>query len=53
MEYKYIVIRYGEIGTKGKNKKDFIKCLFKNVKNALNSSSSINVKKDVILIFLL
>jgi len=35
MDYKYIVIRYGEIGTKGKNKKDFIKCLFNNIKNSL------------------
>ena len=42
MEYKYIVIRYGEIGTKGKNKKDFIKCLFKNVKNALKDNEKLN-----------
>lgn len=42
MEYKYIVIRYGEIGTKGKNKKDFIKCLFKNIKNALKDNEKLN-----------
>lgn len=42
MEYKYIVIRYGEIGTKGKNKKDFIKCLFKNIKNALKDNKNLN-----------
>lgn len=42
MEYKYIVIRYGEIGTKGKNKKDFIKCLFKNIKNALKDNENLN-----------
>ena len=41
MEYKYIVIRYGEIGTKGKNKKDFIKCLFNNIKNALKENSEL------------
>ena len=35
MEYNYIVIRYGEIGTKGKNKKDFIRCLFNNIRNSL------------------
>ena len=35
MDYNYVVIRYGEIGTKGKNKKDFISCLFKNIKNSL------------------
>ena len=28
MEFKYIMIRYGEIGTKGKNKKNFINILF-------------------------
>ena len=32
MEYKYIMIRYGEIGTKGKNKKQFISCLYNNIK---------------------
>ncbi len=41
MEYKYIVIRYGEIGTKGKNKKDFIKCLFNNIKNALKDNKNL------------
>ena len=41
MEYKYIVIRYGEIGTKGKNKKDFIKCLFNNIKNSLKENSEL------------
>ena len=35
MEFKYIMIRYGEIGTKGKNKKNFIKCLYTNIKNAV------------------
>ncbi len=34
MNYDYIMIRYGEIGTKGKNKKDFINCLYNNIKNA-------------------
>ena len=41
MEYNYIVIRYGEIGTKGKNKKDFISCLFKNIKNSLKHHSEL------------
>lgn len=41
MDYKYVVIRYGEIGTKGKNKKDFIKCLYKNIKNALKKNKNL------------
>ena len=41
MDYKYVVIRYGEIGTKGKNKKDFIKCLYKNIKNALKKNRNL------------
>ena len=41
MEYKYIVIRYGEIGTKGKNKKDFIKCLFNNIRNSLKENKEL------------
>jgi tRNA uracil 4-sulfurtransferase len=32
MEYNHILIRYGEIGLKGKNKKMFIERLYKNVK---------------------
>lgn len=41
MEYKYIVIRYGEIGTKGKNKKEFIRCLFNNIRNALKDNKNL------------
>ena len=43
MDYKYIMIRYGEIGTKGKNKKQFISCLYNNIKNALKQ-----FKEDVL-----
>ena len=43
MEYKYIMIRYGEIGTKGKNKKQFISCLYNNIKNALKQFKEIRV----------
>ncbi len=35
MIYEYIVVRYGELTTKGKNRKDFIKCLVSNIKKAL------------------
>ena len=41
MDYKYVVIRYGEIGTKGKNKKDFIKCLYNNIKNSLKKNRNL------------
>ena len=43
MKYKYIMIRYGEIGTKGKNKKNFIKCLYNNIKNALKEIKELKV----------
>ena len=33
--YDHILVRYGELSTKGKNKKDFIMRLLTNVKNAL------------------
>ena len=35
MNYDHIMIRFGELSTKGKNKKEFIHLLFLNVKNAL------------------
>ena len=34
MLYSHIMIRYGELTLKGKNRKDFIDCLFLNVKKA-------------------
>lgn len=34
--YEYILVRFGELSTKGKNKKDFIKRLTENVKQALH-----------------
>lgn len=34
-EYNHILVRFGELSTKGKNKKDFIKRLLTNVKHAL------------------
>ena len=33
--YDYIMVRFGELSTKGKNKKDFIRVLFTNIKSAL------------------
>ncbi len=43
MDYKYIMIRYGEIGTKGKNKKQFISCLYNNIKNTLKQFKQVRV----------
>ena len=37
LKYEYILIRFGELTTKGKNKKDFIKKLSDNMKMALSS----------------
>ena len=31
----YLMVRFGELNTKGKNKKDFILLLAKNIKNSL------------------
>ena len=41
MIYNCIIIRYGELTLKGKNKNDFIDCLYQNVKKCLNDFSSI------------
>jgi len=35
MDYNVIIIRFGEMNTKGKNKKDFIKVLFSSIERAL------------------
>ncbi len=36
MTYDYIMVRFGELSTKGKNKKDFIRVLAKNIRNSLS-----------------
>lgn len=36
--YEIIMVRFGELSTKGKNKKDFIRTLFNNIKNNLKNS---------------
>ena len=35
MKYDHIMVRFGELSTKGKNKKEFIRILAHNIKNAL------------------
>ena len=39
VSYDYIMVRFGELSTKGKNKKDFIHTLFLNIKHALKDFS--------------
>ncbi len=43
--YDHILIRFGELSTKGKNKKDFISRLLHNVKNALSSFDQLTYEK--------
>ena len=42
--YDYIVVRYGELSTKGKNKKDFTKALTHNIKRRLKAYGSLEYK---------
>ena len=41
IKYDYIMVRFGELSTKGKNKKDFISALYLNMKHALKDFSSL------------
>jgi len=43
MKYSEIMVRYGELSTKGKNKKDFIKQLGHNVRKALSQFEELEV----------
>lgn len=43
MQYNEVMVRYGELSTKGKNKKKFINKLIKNVKFALYDLEQVNV----------
>ncbi|WP_268913251.1 tRNA uracil 4-sulfurtransferase ThiI [Lentilactobacillus sp. SPB1-3] len=44
MKYTEIMVRYGELSTKGKNRKDFIKQLGKNVRAVLTNYGEVEVK---------
>lgn len=48
MQYTEIMVRYGELSTKGKNRKDFIKQLGKNVDRVLHDFENLKVsaKRD-------
>lgn len=43
--YKYIVLRYGELTTKGKNRKDFINCLYNNMRYLLKDFKALTYNK--------
>ncbi len=43
-EYDHIVVRYGELSTKGKNRKDFIRCLSGNIKKRLADHEKLEYK---------
>lgn len=45
IQYDHILIRYGELSTKGKNRGDFIRRLFTNVKNALRPFDKLTYEK--------
>ena len=46
IKYDYIVCRYGELSTKGKNRKDFIACLLSNVKKRLKNYPELEYVKS-------
>ncbi len=52
IHYDYIMVRFGELSTKGKNKIDFIRTLGDNIKHALKdfNNISIDVKRDHIYV---
>lgn len=41
MKYDHIMVRFGELSTKGKNKREFIRILARNIKNALSDYSNL------------
>ena len=43
MTYDHIMVRFGELSTKGKNKSDFIKALARNIKSALSDFSNLDI----------
>ncbi len=45
MEFNHILVRFGELGTKGKNKKDFINRLMINIRKALKQYELLTFEK--------
>ncbi len=54
MTYEHIMVRFGELSTKGKNKNDFIRTLYKNIKHALKDFPTLEfeMKYDHIYVIL-
>ena len=54
IKYSHIMIRFGELSTKGKNKSSFIRVLYENIKHALKDYSSLEIESryDHIYIYL-
>ena len=52
INYDYIMVRFGELSTKGKNKIDFIKTLGNNIKHALKEYPELgfDIKRDHIYV---
>ena len=46
LNYDSILIRFGELSTKGKNKKDFVVQLYKNVKTALQDFKGLSFNRS-------
>ena len=46
MKYSEIMVRYGELSTKGKNRKSFIMQLAQNVRQALSDFPEIKIHAD-------
>ena len=44
MNYDRILIRYGEISTKGRNRSDFVEKLGKSIRDALHDFPNIRIK---------
>ena len=44
INYDHIMVRFGELNTKGKNKKDFIRTLGINIKNALKEFAKLSIE---------
>ena len=54
IQYSHIMVRFGELSTKGKNKASFIRILYENIKHALKEYPSLDIESryDHIYIFL-
>ena len=42
IKYDHIMVRFGELNTKGKNKKEFIRILAVNIQNALKDFNNLS-----------